>query len=126
MLQSAVLESNDYNIISHRLVASLPTWILVEYLARVVEVRVPVVPLAAQEAELLACDAHVRGRPVLRVGAHGAPRAGLEHLHDALMHVGAVDEAHRAVRLLRGHAVEGKEPAARFSRSLPLALLHWS
>ena len=86
----------------------------------------PVVPLAAQEAELPAGDAHVGGRPVLRVGADGAPRAGLEHLHDALVHVRAVDQAHRAVRLLRGDAVEGKEPAARFSRSLPLALLHWS
>ena len=57
-----------------------PTWILVEYLSGVVEVGEPVVPLAAREAELLAGHAHVGRRPVLRVGADGAPRARLEHL----------------------------------------------
>ena len=57
-----------------------PTWVLVEYLAGVVEVGEPVVPLAAREAELLAGHAHVGRRPVLGVGADGAPRAGLEHL----------------------------------------------
>ena len=89
---------------------SFPTWILVEYLAGVVEVRVPVVPLAADEAELLAGHAHVGRRPVLGVGADGAPRAGLQHLHDALVHVGAVHEAHGAVRLLFGDPIERQEP----------------
>ena len=88
----------------------VPTWILVEYLSGVVEVRVPVVPLAADEAQLLAGHAHVGRRPVLGVGADGAPRARLEHLHDALVHVGAVHQADRAVRLLLGDALERQEP----------------
>ena len=97
----------------------LPTWLLVENLSGVVEVGEPVVPLAAREAELLADHAHVGRRPVLGVGADGAPRARLEHLDDALVHVGAVHQADRPVRLVRGDPLVRQEADRRGSGLSP-------
>ena len=56
------------------------TWVLEEDLLGVVEVLVPVVPLAPGEAKLAAGHPQVGLRPVPAVGADTPPPALLQHL----------------------------------------------